>query len=168
MADFNAYAPLLYDLEKGFVDDPDDRGGATKDGVTLSTFRRFYGQYKTVEDLKRMTMAQWRHIMKTGYWDACRADDMDNQSLAEIIADWCVNSGTERIRDVQTIAGVKPDGIVGPKTLAAINGADQRELFGRVRLAREQWFRRIVRNRPSQQKYWEGWMNRLNAFEFKE
>lgn len=168
MAYFKLYAPLLHELEKGFTDDPDDRGGPTKDGVTLSTFRKFYGEEMTVEDLKNMTWAQWCHIMKTGYWDVCRASEINNQSLAEIIVDWCVNSGAGALREVQTIAGVKPDGIIGPKTLAALNGPDQEMLFNRVRLGREQWFRKIVQKRPSQQKYWAGWMNRLAAFTFNE
>ena len=168
MAYFKLYAPLLHRLELGFSDDPDDKGGPTKDGVTLTTFRKFYGESMTVEDLKRMTWAQWCHIMKTGFWDVCRADEIKNQSLAEIIVDWCVNSGTGRIREVQTIAGVKPDGIVGPKTLGALNGADDESLFRRIRLGREQWFRTIVQKKPSQKKFWTGWMNRLDAFKYKK
>lgn len=167
MADFKLYAPLLHKLEKGFSDHPDDKGGPTKDGVTLTTFRRFYGESMTVEDLKQLTWIQWSQIMKTGYWDVCKASEIENQSLAEIIVDWCCNSGTERIREVQTIAGVKPDGIVGPKTLAALNGPDQEDLFKRIRLGREQWFRQIVQRDPSQKKFWTGWMNRLDAFKYK-
>ena len=166
MADFRSYAPLLHRLEKGFSDDKDDKGGATMDGVTLTTYRRFYGDSLTVKDLKRMTKTQWNHIMKTGYWDACKADQINNQSVAEIIADWCVNSGTARIREVQAIAGVKPDGVVGPKTLAAINGADQRVLFYRIRMAREQWYHKRVQIDPTQRKFLNGWMNRLDAFSF--
>ena len=166
MADFNTYAPLLHRLEKGFSNDKDDKGGATMDGVTLSTFRRFYGESMTVEDLKQISRAQWNHIMKTGYWDVCKASEIENQSLAEIIVDWCFNSGTGRIRDVQTIAGVKPDGVVGPKTLAALNNADQETLFKRIRMGREQWFRKIVQRDPTQKKFLTGWMNRLDAFKY--
>ena len=165
MANFEAYAPLLHRLEKGFVNDPDDNGGATMDGVTLATYRQFYGESKTVEDLKNITWNEWCHIMKAGYWDKCKADQIDNQKTAEIIADWCVNSGTARIRDVQTILGVKPDGIVGPKTLAVINGADQRVLYDRIRMAREQWYHKRVQIDPSQKKFLKGWMNRLKRLE---
>lgn len=165
MADFHLFAPLLHSLEKGVSNRKNDRGGFTVDGVTLTTFRQFYGQDKTEDDLRNMTPLQWRHIMKSGYWDVCKADRIDNQKLAELITDWCVNSGTARIRNVQTILGVKPDGCVGPVTLGAINGGDADELYRRIMTARRGWFERIVRNDPRQEENLQGWMNRLKRLE---
>lgn len=167
MANFEAYAPLLHRLEKGFVNDPDDNGGATMDGVTLATYRQFYGESKTVEDLKNITWNEWCHIMKAGYWDKCKADDIDDQCVAELIADWCVNSGLAGLRRVQEIIGARPDGIAGPITLSLINSSDSQALFKRILLAREQWFRKIVQNNPSKKKFLKGWLNRLDAFEYK-
>lgn len=168
MADFMIYAPLLHSLEKGVSNRSSDRGGFTVDGVTLTTFRRFYGQDKTKDDLRNMTKPMWRHIMKSGYWDVCKADQIEDQALAEIIVDWCVNSGTLRIRNVQTILGVKPDGCVGPITLDAINGSDKTDLYARIMTARKGWFERIVRNDPSQKDNLTGWMNRLARLEAHE
>lgn len=162
------YAPLLHSLEKGISNSPYDRGGFTVDGVTLATFRQFYGQDKTEADLRNMTSPQWRQIMKTGYWDICKADQIEDQKLAEIIVDWCVNSGTARIRNVQTILGVRPDGAVGPITLGAINGADRDELYSRIMAARKGWFERIVRNDPTQKRFLTGWLNRLKRLEDHE
>lgn len=159
------YAPLLHSLEKGISNSPYDRGGFTVDGVTLATFRQFYGQDKTEADLRNMTRPQWRHIMKTGYWDVCKADRIEDQKLAELIVDWCVNSGTARIRNVQSILEVRPDGCVGPVTLAAINGGDTAELYRRIMAARTGWFERIVRNDPRQMVNLRGWMNRLRRLE---
>lgn len=165
MANFYEFAPLLHSLEKGVADHKEDKGGFTVDGVTLSTFRQFYGSHKTEADLRNISTFQWNNIMKSGYWDKCKADQIDNQKTAEIIADWCVNSGTSRIRDVQTILGVKPDGAVGPITLKAINGADQRVLYDRIRMAREQWYHKRVQIDPSQKKFLKGWLNRLERLE---
>ena len=109
MASFDKYAPKLKRWEGGFANHPADPGGATMCGVTLATFRAWYGQDKTAEDLRRMTETQWRHIMKTGFWDKCWGDQITNQSVAEIIVDWCVNSGTGMIRKVQEIVGTKVD-----------------------------------------------------------
>lgn len=159
------YAPLLHSLEKGISNRASDRGGFTVDGVTLATFRQFYGQDKTEADLRNMTRPQWRHIMKTGYWDICKADQIEDQKLAELIVDWCVNSGTARIRNVQSILEVRPDGCVGPVTLAAINGGDTAELYRRIMAARIGWFERIVRNDPRQMVNLRGWMNRLRRLE---
>ena len=165
MANFNLYAPLLRSLEKGIANNPHDKGGFTVDGVTLSTFRKFYGEDKNEDDLRNITPPQWRNIMKVGYWDVCKADDINDQRIAELIVDWCVNSGTARIRDVQTIIGVKPDGAVGPITLAAINGDDPKELYRRLMTARKGWFEKIVLRNPSQRVFLKGWMNMLKRFE---
>ena len=165
MAEFHLFAPLLHSLEKGVSNRKNDRGGFTVDGVTLTTFRRYYGADKTREDLLAMTAGEWAFIMKSGYWDKCKADQIDNQKIAEIIADWCVNSGTARIRDVQTIVGVKPDGAVGPVTLKAINSADPEELYRRLMNARIGFFEKIVAKDPKQKKFLEGWLNRLERLE---
>ena len=105
--------------------------------------------------------------MKDLYWDKCHADKIKNQAIAEITVDWCVNSGMVGLRKVQEIAGTKPDGISGPKTLAAINGADQKELFERIWKARQQFYVNIVKRNPSQKVFMNGWMNRLARFKFE-
>lgn len=74
MASFDKYAPTLKKWEGGFVNDPDDAGGATMMGVTLATYRKWYGAGKSVSDLKNMSYDEWRTIMKGGYWDKCKAD----------------------------------------------------------------------------------------------
>ena len=168
MARFDKYAPKLLQLEGGFVNHPEDKGGITNCGITLETFRSFLGQDKTVKDLQSMSYGTWCHIIKTGYWDKCKADKIENQSLAELIADWCVNSGTTAIRRVQEIAGCKPDGIVGPITLSLINSSDPMSLHERIWNARHQHYINIVKRNPSQKVFMNGWMNRLNQFKFEE
>lgn len=168
MADFRKYAPKLEVLEGGFCNRPNDRGGPTNRGVTLRTFRAKFGADKTIEDLKNMTTEQWTAIMKPEFWDKCKGDDIISQSVAEIFCDWCINSGIDKIRKVQFILGVKTDGIVGPKTLAALNGQDPENLFNRIKVARERFFRRIVELDPVQVENLTGWLNRLNSFRFTD
>lgn len=168
MADFAKYAPKLIRLEGGYVYHPADKGGPTNAGVTLRTYQDFYGEDKTKDDLKDIPYGEWCHIMKVGYWDKCKADKIENQSLAELIADWCVNSGTTAIRRVQEIVGCKPDGIVGPITLSLINSNDPKSLHERIWNARHQHYINIVKRDPSQKVFMNGWMNRLNQFKFNE
>lgn len=168
MAKFDKYAPKLIRLEGGYSWHPEDKGGATCQGVTIAVYRDYYGQDKTAEDLKNISYKEWCHIMKDGYWDKCKADKIDNQSLAELIADWCVNSGLGIIRKVQEIVGCKSDGIVGTITLSLINSSDPKELFERIWNARHQHYINIVKRSPSQKVFMNGWMNRLNSFKFEE
>ncbi len=164
MADFNKYEPKLKKWEGGFVNDPRDTGGATMCGVTLNTFRQFFGEDKTEQDLMRMTPEQWRAIMKGGFWDKCWADQLKNQSVAEIIVDWCINSGMGMLKRVQEIVGTKADGIMGPKTLRAINCADQKTLHAKVKVARTRKYLKIIETSPSKVCFIEGWLNRLADF----
>lgn len=167
MADFKRYAKKLIQLEGGYTNHPDDQGGPTNQGVTLNTYRSYCGQEKTIKDLRNMSYGIWCDIMKDMYWDKCLADKIENQSVAEMLVDWCVNSGFVGLRKVQEIVGTKPDGIAGPKTLAAINGADAKELFDRIMAARKQFFINIVKRNPNQKVFINGWMNRLLMFKFE-
>ena len=170
MADFFIYKPKLEKWEgKKFVADPADYGGATNRGVTLETFRMIFGETKTVADLKNMTDQQWLAIMKGYFWDKkCHAGEINNQSVAEIFVDWCINSGVAKIKMVQSFVGVTADGIVGKVTIAAINSANQENLHRRIKLARAQRYMDQLASDRSQMKYFNGWFNRLIDFNYKK
>ena len=169
MAKAELLKPFILRWEGGFVDDPLDRGGATNKGITIGTFRSFYGQGATVEQLKNITDEQWLHIFKSGYWDKWKADNIANQSIANTCVDraWASGTGTS-IKQVQKILGVAVDGIVGKDTLTAINIADQRALFDKIHARRIEFVENIVRRNPSQSRFIKGWKNRINALTFEE
>lgn len=167
MANFDTYAPKLKRWEGGFANDKDDTGGATNCGVTLSTFQVYYGEDKTEADLRAMTPEQWRRIMKGGFWDRCLADMIHNQSVAESIVDWCINSGPAIIKKVQGIVGVKADGLFGPKTLRAVNEYDARKLHYRLKAARLSWIMDVVERRSAAVKFFDGWVNRVASFTYQ-
>lgn len=154
MAKAELLKPFILKWEGGFVDDPLDRGGATNKGITIGTFRNFYGKDATVEQLKHITDEQWLHIFKSGYWDKWKADDIENQSIADIVVDWAWASGTvTSIKQVQKILGVAVDGIVGNDTLTAINIAGQRSLFVKIHNKRIEFVENIVKRDPSQARF---------------
>lgn len=169
MAKAELLKPFILKWEGGFVDDPLDRGGATNKGITIGTFRNFYGKDATVEQLKHITDEQWLHIFKSGYWDKWKADDIENQSIADIVVDWAWASGTvTSIKQVQKILGVAVDGIVGNDTLTAINIAGQRSLFVKIHSRRIEFVENIVKRDPSQARFLKGWKNRINSLTFSE
>lgn len=169
MAKAELLKPFILRWEGGFVDDPLDRGGATNKGITIGTFRNFYGKDATVEQLKHITDEQWLHIFKSGYWDKWKADDIENQSIADIVVDWAWASGTvTSIKQVQKILGVAVDGIVGNDTLTAINTEYQRSLFVKIHSRRIEFVENIVKRNPSQSRFLKGWKNRINSLTFSE
>lgn len=170
MAKKEILKPFIRAWEGGFAIVKGDRGGATKWGVTLATFRAAFGQQKTVNDLKAMTEEQWDWIFKTMFWDKWKADHIDSQSVANLLVDWYWNSGKHGIRIPQRILGVKADGIVGQQTIAAVNsfhGEDRQELFAALWKARQAFYRSIDSS-PSQRRFLKGHLNRLAAIRFKE
>lgn len=99
MADVKKLAPFIQRWEGGFVDDPDDLGGATNMGVTIATYK-VYRKRKglsepTVDDLKHLSNNEWIDILKSLYWDKWKADQIKSQSVANILVDWVWASGIQ-------------------------------------------------------------------------
>lgn len=154
----------------GYGNDPDDAGGATMCGITLETYKGYCRRkgypVPTIARLQSITYAQWLDVLKTHFWDKWKADEIKCQVLANILVDFVWASGGNGIKIPQKILGVKVDGIVGPKTIAAINSANPETLFNAIHKARIDFVNDIVRRKPSQKKFIKGWTRRINAITF--
>lgn len=166
MANAEILKPFIRSWEGGFANLKYDKGGPTKWGVTIATFRSVYGRLKTVEDLKNMTEEQWWHIYKVYFWDKWRADDIKDQSIANILVDWVWASGPATIKKIQKMLGVAVDGVVGPKTIAAVNGyrGGQKALFNSIVARRRLYINTIAVG--TQARFKNGWSNRLSAIQY--
>ena len=155
----------------GWADDPDDLGGQTMVGVTMATYEEYCrrkGYPKpTTGRLMDLSYNDWKSILKMLYWDRWNADEIRSQSIAEIVCDFVWASGVHGIKVPQDLVGVIPDGIVGPKTLAAVNSRNPRELFDQIKIARFDFIEDICRKRPANNKFKRGWMNRINDIKFE-
>lgn len=168
MANVINLAPFILKWEGGFVNDPADLGGATNMGVTIGAWKSC-GYDKDgdgdidVDDLRLLTREDVvNRVLKPHYWDRWKADDIKSQSVANILVDWVWASGAHGIKIPQRLLGVSVDGIVGPKTLAAVNARNPRELFDMIKIARFDFIEDICRKRPANNKFKRGWMNRIN------
>lgn len=172
MASVDGLLPHLLKWEGGYVCDPDDLGGATNMGVTMNTYiaycRRKGYPVPTVTRLKNLSKKQWTDILRTMYWERFGADGISSQSVANICVDWLWLSGSVAIKRVQEIVGVKVDGIVGVKTLAAINSRSPLSLFGAIKQARKEHIDEICEARPKNEKFRRGWLNRLNDLTYED
>lgn len=173
MANVEKLAPLILKWEGGFVNDPDDLGGATNMGVTIGAWKSC-GYDKDgdgdidVDDLHLLTREDViNRVLKPHYWDRWKADLIQNQPLANILVDWVWASGAHGIKIPQRLLGVTVDGIVGPKTIAAVNSRNPRELFDLIKIARFDFIEDICRKRPANNKFRRGWLNRINDFIFE-
>ena len=172
MAKFEDFAGKLLRLEGGYVNHPLDRGGPTKYGVILSVWQE-YGHDKDgdgdidAKDIKKLSEDDARYIAKKIFWDYFLSDLILNQSLAEFIVDWGYNSGRKTVaKIVQRLVNVTVDGIVGPQTVTAITCADQELLFNALKIERKVFLNNIIKRKPDQIVFYDGWMNRVNSFKY--
>lgn len=171
MAKLETLWPFILSWEGGFANVPGDRGGATKYGVTISIWKA-QGYDKDgdgdidVADLKLITKDDAMRICRLNFWNRWKADEIKDQSVANLLVDWVWASGRYGITIPQSILGVKVDGVVGPKTLAALNGwkNGQQALFNALMSNREAYINMIAKGK--QAKFKKGWLNRLNSIKY--
>jgi lysozyme family protein len=176
MADVKLLAPKIAKLEGGYSNDPIDKGNydasgnliGSNLGVTPAAFKQAFGHSPTVEEMKNLTIDQFTIVLKTLYWDKWLADQITNQSVANILVDWVYNSGSIGITKPQILLGVTPDGIVGNETITALNKMDQQNLFTQVFNLRVKFYNDLVTRIPVNAKYLRGWMSRLNSYTFSK
>lgn len=174
MAKFEILVPFLLQWEGGLTRNAADRaakypcptpyqdkkGWHTNKGVTYQNWVNTFGKSNDDRFFK-MSNEDWAKIMKPNYWDKWKADQIKDQRIANTVVDWTVNSGSWGIKKPQSYLGVVPDGIVGNKTLEAINKVDPDKFLKEVYNGRELFFKQIAQNDKSQQVFLKGWLNRL-------
>jgi lysozyme family protein len=174
MASFTlAYNLYVAPAEGGYANVPGDRGGETYAGIS----RVFYPDlplWKYIDSVKAKRPI--RHNEKfpelqpqvnefyNKLWNKHRLSEINNQFIAGIIFDYIVHSGTTAIKAVQQILGVKADGIIGPETINAIN-KQAPEILGQKILEQRRNFLISFANKPNQQQFLRGWLNRIDKLQ---
>lgn len=138
----------------GYVDDPQDRGGETKFGISQRAFPH--------ENIADLTIDDAVALYYAHYWLVASCNDLpDPLSLA--VFDAAVQHGVRAaIKMLQEVVGVVADGIYGPKTHKAVYAKDDEYLLAAYHLRRSRFYARIVKKNPSQSRFIEGWHNRLS------
>lgn len=166
MANIEYTKKFILESEGGFSNNIFDSGGATNKGITLATFRYYYGKAKTVADLKNITDTQWLDIFRRGYWNKWKADGITSDKVALVLVDWIFNSGSACIKAAQQVIGTTADGIVGTQTIARINSQNPETLYRKLMERRNKFYVSIVKSKSSQIVFLEGWENRLLRLAF--
>lgn len=164
MADsnFDACIAIVRRYEGGFVDHPRDPGGATHMGITARRLAEWRGVGAVSrEALRALGWEEARAIYHQGYWQNIRAESLP-KGIDLLVLDAAVNNGPRRaVEWLQACLGVKVDGQVGPKTLAAAHAAAAVPLI-RAYGARRLRFLQGLGHWPD---FGRGWQARLHGVE---
>lgn len=149
---------LVLKHEGGYVNHPDDPGGATNKGVTQTTYNAYRKRQGQPErSVREITEAELRAIYRRQYWDAVRGDDLPS-GLDYAMFDYAVNSGPARAaKELQRILGVADDGVVGLITLGALSDRPIAALVDEL-CDRRMAFLRGLRHWPT---FGKGWTTRV-------
>ena len=169
--------------EGGFVNDPDDPGGATNFGVTIHTMRALGLDLDQdgdvdVADVRLMTAAQATDIFIKNYYQKPRIHLLPEPLQASVF-DMQVNAGSNAVRILQRLLrdmgmDIAVDGVIGPQTaraaMAAYRDAPD-HLVDAYGIARRNYYYRIADRRPASRKYARrrdggkgGWIRRAEEF----
>ena len=155
---FAACLPEILRHEGGWADHPKDPGGATMKGVTLATYRK-YKPGATKAQLRAISDADLAMIYRGGYWNKVKGDDLP-AGLDLVAFDAAVNSGPGRgARWLQEALGVNPDGVIGPKTIAAANAAHKDAVIDRACDLRLGFLRQL----GTWKTFGKGWTRRVEG-----
>lgn len=153
--------------EGGFSHLAADRGGATRWGITQTTLSAWRGKAVTIADVQALTEIEAADIYQALYFTRPGINQLW-EGLQPVMLDFAVNSGPQvAIMALQEILGIKPDGIIGPFTVAA-SFAHANSTGANPITALTKWrvmmLGRIVRRDPSQLVFLAGWLSRALSF----
>ncbi len=169
--------------EGGYVNDPDDPGGATKYGVTIHTMRRLGldldgdGDVDS-NDVKMLTKVKAVSIFVEHYFRRPKINQLP-EVLHATVFDMYVNAGANAVKILQRLLGdmriqVKVDGLIGPRTITATKKALEaapKHFVDAYGIARRNYYYDLADRRVNSRKYARrrdggkgGWILRAEEF----
>jgi len=147
--------------EGGFTDDPNDRGNwdtgiigqgnlkGTKCGISAMAYPHL--------DIKNLTQADIKALYRNDYWQPMYCDYY-SYAKSVCMFDCAVNQGTKRAaRFAQAASGAGIDGIIGAKSIGAIQSMADDDFINQFLALREDHYRHL----STFSRYGKGWLNRL-------
>ncbi len=183
MRDVRELAEEIVAREGGFVNDPNDPGGATNFGVTIHTMRRLgldLNDDGAVDeaDVRALSREQAVAIFLQHYYHGPGLAGLPD-ALQPSVFDMYVNAGSNAVRILQRLLNAMGfdlvvDGAIGPLTLAAAREAAElapdhiADAYG---IARRDYYYALADRRPASRRYARrrdggkgGWITRAEEF----
>ena len=158
MDSFDSAFAALIDVEKGFTNEPLDPGNWTGGRVGVGACRgtKFGISAASYPDLAiaDLTLDQAKAIAKRDFWDKYSCDQFDPRIGFQVFD--AAYNGAHAALWLQQSAGVKPDGSIGPVTIAAVKAVDPLKIMMRFDSYRLDYLASL-----SNPTFADGWMHRV-------
>lgn len=147
--------------EGGYSNDRNDpgnwTGGKVGIGKLLGTkFGLAANTYPNL-DIKNLTTDQAKLIYKKDWWDKLGADQL-HPAIVYQLWDFAINAGKSRaVKELQQVAGVPDDGVIGPKTIAAVKVMEVNDVLLMLAAERLKFYTSL----STWDRYGKGWTNRV-------
>lgn len=162
MASFDNAVSLVLEHERGFSNHPLDAGGPTNWGITLATYSAYLKRTATLPEMIGMPIEAARQIYRVSYWGVIQGEGIRSDALASNYMDMAVLRGVvAATKTMQTVLGVTSDGLVGPKTMAAINAKPPSDLIIAYYIASQAALANLVVVKPANLVFLNGWLKRV-------
>lgn len=164
---FETIIPIILGNEGGYSNHKNDKGGETNYGIT----KPFYEDYKhcapgIAENIKDITKEDAVKLYK-GHWDKFKIGYINDKRKAILLYDYMINSNaykvTKRLQDSLNTRGynLSIDGIMGPKTIEAVNDVDFDNFANFLQNDRRRHLESLIKKDSTQKTFINGWMNRI-------
>ena len=163
---FEKIFDYLLMVEGGYSNDKYDAGGETKYGITEEDARK-YGYKGRMRDLQ---LGIAKDIYNKNYYQKNCLNTLKSDKIALSVCDFIVNAGVWGAKKAQAALNelgfdLRVDGILGTKSLAALNEVDENKFLEKYHDLQRRYYRVLVANKPSQKKFLTGWLNRVDRKE---
>jgi lysozyme family protein len=174
MSCFDMAVQIVLQDEGGFVNDPQDSGGATKYGISLKWLSSLSlapeivhldqngNGVIDVEDMHALTREQAIFLYRRYFWEPHHYDRIAVQLIATKVFDFAVNAGShtahQHLQWALHATGQKEiviDGVLGDQTIQAVNATDFRVLLAAYRSEIAGYYRLL-----KQPHFEAGWLKR--------
>ncbi|WP_238610631.1 glycoside hydrolase family 108 protein [Candidatus Schmidhempelia bombi] len=173
---FHRISKIVLRHEGGYVNNPNDSGGATNRGIAWNTWvayaKQDLGIDPTLDNLKKLTDEQAEIIYRKRYWQPKGFCRIENDRLGLMIYDWSITSGGA-IKKIQQLLvnefnqDLNIDGKMGKATALIINSlSEQDKLLTRITEIRKEYYTNLAIKKDGTHTknhvFLKGWLNRVD------